>query len=366
MSGKVDAGKPRRLGRGLSSLMQVEVPVEVTSRHEQNTNESGPTVPAGPPLRAAALSSPAGSPSAAAGSALPPAATADAAGEREGGIRQVPVSSIDPNRYQPRRVFDQEQLKGLSDSIRRSGLMQPVVVRPAPRGGAGTGPNIDGDRYELVAGERRWRAAMLAELRSIPAIVRDLTDIETAEWAIVENVQRADLNPVERAEAYRALADRFGLTQAMIAERVGLDRSSVANFIRLTELEPAVLELIGGGALSAGHGKALLGCPPGDGRVQLAKRAAAAGWNVRQLEASAKLIQNSGTQAGPSGEQAADGPAAMREAGVRDLERRLGEFLGTKVCLQTNAVGTRGKLVVDFYGLDHFDGLMSKIGFRGT
>lgn len=330
MSGKVDAGKPKKLGRGLSSLMQIEVPVEVTPRHEQNTNTTLVTAPA------------------AAAAAPTPASVAPPVPER--GLRYIPVASIDPNRYQPRRVFDADQLKSLSESIRRSGLMQPVVVRPA---------HGDPGRFELVAGERRWRAAALAELASIPAIVRDLSDQEAAEWAVVENVQRADLNPMERADAFRALVESFGLTHSQIGERVGLDRSSVANFIRLTELEPEVRELLGNGQLSFGHGKALLSAPAGQARVTLAAKAAEQGWSVRQLEANATGTPALVGKAGQSPDQTGD-------VGVKDLERRLGEYLGTKINLKTNAKGSKGRIVIEFYGLDHFDGLMSRIGFRGV
>ncbi len=376
MSGKADAPKPRKLGRGLSSLMQIEVPVEVTPRYEQNTNintqaSPGPeasaavaaVTPAAPavvvpaitsagPAQALPVARPA--PAVAPGAAAPASmsgsigvvhAAARPTPEAVGGLRYVPVSSIDPNRYQPRRVFDVEQIRSLSESIRRAGLMQPVVVRPAA-----------GGRFELVAGERRWRAASQAGLSSIPAIVRDLSDQDAAEWAVVENVQRTDLNPIERAEAFRALSDRFGLTHAQIGERVGIDRSSVANLIRLTELESEIQEMIALSTLSAGHGKALLAMPAGAKRLALAKLAAEQGWSVRQLEAR--------TGEADVGTPSASKPETTASAGVRDLEKRLGEFLGTKIQLRTNSKGTRGKLVIEFYGLDHFDGLMSRIGFR--
>lgn len=341
MSGKPEAQRPRKLGRGLSSLMQVEVPVEVTSRYEQNANASAPSTPA---------PSAAGAP---VQRGIEPAADAEGAG----GLRYIEISRIEPNRYQPRRVFDADQIKGLSESIRRSGVMQPIVVRPLRDAG---GTQLSG-RFELVAGERRWRAASEAGLTAIPALVRELGEQEAAEWAVVENVQRTDLNPIERADAFSALADRFGLTHAQIGERVGMDRSSVANIVRLAELEPEIRDLLASGALSTGHGKALLGLPPGPARVQLASRAAAEGWPVRQLE-----VRAGPDSAGSGAPEAAAPIGTEAAAGVRDLEKRLGEYLGTKIQLRTNTRGTRGRIVIEFYGLDHFDGLMSRIGFRGA
>ncbi len=219
-------------------------------------------------------------------------------------------------------------------------MMQPVLLR---RRGAG---------FELVAGERRWRAAQQAGLAQVPAIVRELTDEESAQFALVENVQREDLNPMERAFAFRALADRFGLTQAQIAERVGIDRSSVANLQRLLELEPEIQGMIERGEISGGHGKALLAAAPGRGRIELAARAAAEGWNVRRLEQAAK----------PRG--GATPAPASRLASVIDLEKQLGEHLGTKVSIRSDRTGKRGRIEVEFYGLDHFDGLMAKFGFQ--
>ena len=231
-------------------------------------------------------------------------------------------------------------------SIARSGVMQPVIVRP-----------LKGGRYELVAGERRWRAATLALISRVPALVRELSDEQAAEWALIENVQREDLNAIEAAFGYRALADRFGLTHGQIAERVGLDRVSIANAIRLTELEPDIRALIESGRLTAGHGKALLAMKPGPDRIQAARTAAAQGWSVRRLESEA-------ARSAPAAPVATDKNRA-KDAARADLEKRLGEHLGTKVRLETNSGGTKGRMVVEFYGLDQFDGLLERIGFRG-
>lgn len=306
-----ETSKPRRLGRGLSGL--IGGPVKVM----------GPLVQAPVPTKVDSE-----------------AAEQKTVSDNALGLVLVPVGQIHASPFQPRRTFDGGALSRLADSIRQSGMMQPVLVR---RSGGG---------YELVAGERRWRAAQQAGLAQVPAIVRELNDEESAQFALVENVQREDLNPMERAFAFRALADRFGLTQAQIAERVGIDRSSVANLQRLLELEPEIQGMIERGEISGGHGKALLAAAPGRGRIELAARAASEGWNVRRLEQAAK----------PRG--AATPAPASRLASVIDLEKQLGEHLGTKVSIRSDRTGKRGRIEVEFYGLDHFDGLMAKFGFQ--
>jgi ParB family chromosome partitioning protein len=190
---------------------------------------------------------------------------------------QLPVDRVDPNPRQPRRTIDPEALASLTRSIATDGVVQPVVVRERPDG-----------RYELIAGERRWRAAAAAGLTTIPAVVRNAPDRDALLLAIVENVVREDLNPVEVARGYAALADGYGLTVLEIAERVGRSRSAVSNVLRLLELPDDVLELIAGGRLSEGHGRAILQVDDAEGRRALARRAAAAGLSVRQTEALAR------------------------------------------------------------------------------
>lgn len=310
----------RKLGRGLSSLMEMpSVPVEVAASERQGT-----------------------------------AAAETAAQIGASGVRMVELGRIQRSPFQPRRDFGERQLQELAASIRRSGLMQPVILRATAVGG-----------FELVAGERRWRAAGIAGLERIPAVVRELSDEDAAEWAIVENVQREDLNAMEKAWAFKALGERFGLTHAQIAERVGLERSSIANLIRLTELEAEIAGMISAGRLSGGHGKALLQAPAGAVRVVLAKRAAEEGWSVRRLESEAVAAAGRGAEAvseavvgGESGER------RVRAAMVEDLERQLGEHLGSKVTITTRADGKKGKIDVAFYDLDHFDDVMTRMGFR--
>lgn len=269
-------------------------------------------------------------------------------GER---LTRIGLSGIIPNRSQPRKSFDEDQLRALAASIQSEGLMQPIVVRPASSGGS------TGGRYELIAGERRWRAAKIAGLETIPAIVREASDKSAAQLALIENVHREDLNAIERAEALSELSSRFHMQQAEIAELVGMDRSSVSNLIRLTELEEEIRELIARDELGQGHGKALLSVAPGEGRVKLAIKAAREEWSVREMERQAKAA---GREVTPGAT-----PSPRRSAVHADLEKRLADRLGTKVAIKTNPSGTKGKLVIEFYGVDHFEGLMSALGVEG-
>lgn len=303
---------------------------------------------------------------------------APAAGEGSGGevvgrrMVLAAVSSIEPSPFQPRRSMDEEGLKALAESIRSAGVMQPILVRPRAGGRGG---------YELIAGERRWRAAERAGLTHVPAVVGELSDAEAAQWALVENVQREELSVIEKAHALANLSGRFGLTHAEIADKVGLERSSVTNQIRLTELEDPIQRLIETGRLSGGHGKALLGMRPGAARVAIAERAALGRWPVRRLEREAGEDGASGTSgAGGGGAGGGIDPvtgwatpaeraeteavlrARARALNVAEVERRLAEHLGTKVQIRTDRSGKRGRLVVRFYGVDQFEGLLEKLG----
>ncbi len=256
--------------------------------------------------------------------------------------------------------MDESALKGLADSIRVSGVMQPVAVREAGSG-----------LYELVAGERRWRASKIAGLAAIPAVVVRLSDEESAAWGLVENMQREDLNPMERAEGLKRLSEEFGLSHGQVAERVGLERSTVANLVRLVELEEEIRDRVAGGALTAGHGKALLSVPSGKARKELAKRCESAGWSVRRLEATIAAGAYEGSPGGVRIDDTGDlgelkvNTLSRAQAQARDLEKRLGEHLGTRVRIRTDASGKRGRVMLEFYDLDHFEGLMEKMGFKG-
>jgi len=262
---------------------------------------------------------------------------------------ELKLSGIVPNRYQPRQVFDDTTLGELVASVRRTGVMQPVIVRPVAGSVA----------FELVAGERRWRAAQMAGLSTIPALVRELSDQEAAEWAVVENVQREDLNAIDKGWAMRKMSERFGMSQEEIATRLSMDRSSVANLIRLTELEQEIADLVVAGKFGAGHAKALLGVPSGEHRIGLAKLAEREGWSVRQLE---KQVRETALAASARLAPASDVDDAKR-AVLIDLERQLGQFLGTKVAIRASRKGDRGTIEIEYYGLDHFDGLLRRMGF---
>lgn len=269
-----------------------------------------------------------------------------------GSLREIPVERIVPNPRQPRTDFDQAQIEGLAASIRQSGLMQPILVRP------------QGDGFELVAGERRWRAAKLVGLETIPALVRVLDDQSSAELALIENVQREDLNPIERARALRRLSEDFGLTHQAIADRVGLDRASVTNLVRLADLDDACAMLVRSGTLSQGHAKALLSISDHKARLSLAERAIAQEWSVRELERQVQIRHQAEKGARPVSAPAAQDPSA-RDANVADLEQRLSAHLGTRVRIQLGRKKGSGRLVLDFYNLEQFDGIMQRIGFNG-
>lgn len=270
-------------------------------------------------------------------------------------IREIEIEQVVPNPHQPRRAFDEDALKALADSISTHGLMQPIVVRPAKSGGG----------YELVAGERRWRATKLAGQRTIRAILSEADDERSAELALIENIQRADLNPIERAMGFAQLINRFGLTQQQLAKRMGISRPAVANLMRLLELDTELRELIANGTLSTGHGKVLLSCDDPDRRKSLAEQCIAEGWTVRLLESNVALSDGDRLKApkNTSNTQAHEPTTQNRVASVlHDLERRLSEELGTRVTLSTNAKGSKGRILIEFYDLDQFDGLLERLG----
>ncbi len=322
-----------RLGKGLSALLNA--PVQVAAPEGPPSLE---TAPSGPMPSSIDVSLPDGTPD---GTLV---------------IRSLATTAIIPNKYQPRQSFDQAGLDRLAESIRSTGMMQPIVVRP--RAGAAPG---DIAAWEIIAGERRWRAAQIARLESVPVIVSEIDDQAAAEWALIENLQREDLNPIDRARAFKGLADQFGLSHAQIADRVGLERSTIANTVRLIELEPEIQAFLRDGLLSAGHAKALLSLPAGSARVELATQAHSGGWSVRHMEDRVRrmleVAQNPSHLTGAT-------PVRANSAGRDELERQLGEHLGTKVQIKTNATGDKGSLVISFFDVQHFDGLMERLGFE--
>ena len=274
-------------------------------------------------------------------------------------LREVPVEQVAPNPFQPRRQFSDEQLQELAESIKVHGVLEPIVVRPVE----GPGPV----RYQLVVGERRWRAARLAGLATLPAVVRSVGDREMLQMALVENLQREDLNPLEEAEAYRRLMEEFGLSQEDVARAVGRSRPTVSNTLRLLELEPEIQELLRAGRLSAGHGKALLGLPRGRARVELARRAVEEALSVREIE---QLVREMAEGTLPA-QTASGGQGGVARKGLRreapgggrrwaEVEAALERALGTRVVIREGR--RKGRIEIEFYGEEDLVRLVELLG----
>jgi len=269
-------------------------------------------------------------------------------------LRELPIESVRPNRYQPRSVFDDAALAELAASIEVLGVLQPILVRPVEPEGEGADGSTPA--YEIIAGERRWRAAQIAGCTHIPALIRDVVHQQSLEHALVENLQREDLNPVEEAVAFRQLVDDFSLSHEEVATQVGRSRSAVTNTLRLLQLPPSVLELVAVGTLGAGHGRALLGLDTAAEQESVAAHAVSAGWSVRRVEAEVKRRQAaaSGPADGagdgdvPPGSGLTDRPAALLE-----LEGLLSDHLATRVAVQLG--GKRGRIVIDFAGIEDLE-----------
>lgn len=286
------SGKSRGLGRGLSALM-----ADVTPRQEQGD---------------------------------PQDRTSDTV---------LPVEKLYPNPNQPRRRFNQDDLDDLAASIREKGILQPLIVRPGPDG-----------TYEIVAGERRWRAAQLAQLHQVPVLVRDLTDTEVLEVAIIENIQRADLNVIEEAAGYRSLMDRFGHTQEKLAEALGKSRSHIANLLRLLNLPEDVLDFVRSGALSGGHARALI---TSDDPTALAKKVVQGGLSVRATE---ELVRKQ-SQSEQVTEKKTKPRQTEKDADTKALEGDLSANLGMKVILTHKPGQESGVLTVSYESLHDLDTL---------
>jgi ParB family chromosome partitioning protein len=265
------------------------------------------------------------------------------------GLRDIEVSAIDPNPHQPRVHFDEDTLSELSASIRAIGLLQPILVRPGKDG-----------RYELIAGERRWRAATRAGLTVIPAIIRVTDDVSSVEQALVENLHRQDLTPLEEAAAYKQLLDDFGMTHEHIAKKVGRSRSAITNSVRLLALPAAIQQLLANGRLSAGHAKALLGSPDRSFQERLARRAADDNWTVRAIEDAVRDHQRSAPEIAEPGQKRKTGSSpltpdrpSLRAPGLLELEHLLAEHLGTTVNVMMS--GKNGKVIIHFADLDDLE-----------
>jgi len=297
--------KPKsRLGRGLSSLISVsELPIEAEIVSEE------------------------------------PVQTAATASFPSTGPEQISIDAISPNPHQPRRQMNDASIADLAASLKSTGLIQPIIVRKVENG------------YQLIAGERRWRAAKVAGLQHVPAIVRDVDSFTQAQMALVENIQREDLNPIDRAESYRALINQLGLTQAELAGRLGEERSTIANFLRLLDLAQPVRNLIREGLLSLGHGKILAGVEDVLEQERLAKLAATEELSVRKLEELVSAAPDTSPTPAP----------AAPSAHIQDLERSLSRQLGMKVQVRSAKKG-KGRLVIHYASLDQFDDLMGRLG----
>jgi ParB family chromosome partitioning protein len=285
------------------------------------------------------------------GALIPADVTAVVSGDHPR-LEDLPIGNIVPNPNQPRVHFDEESLSDLAASIREIGVLQPVLVRATGEG-----------QYELIAGERRWRAARRAGLAVIPAVVRTADNVGSVEQALVENLHRQDLTPLEEAAAYQQLIEDFSLTHEQVATKVGKSRSAITNTLRLMSLPAAIQALLADGRLSAGHAKALLGTPDRAFQEQLARRASTEGWSVRMLEDAVRdrnggvPVENDGARPTPA-KRPADGAGVvegtkLRPPGLLELEHLLAEHLSTRVSVTMGA--HRGKVVIDFADLEDLE-----------
>lgn len=345
--------KPTRLGRGLSALMAQPVQVTPSDPSSHGNIASLTAMGSTPQPSRTTLASGAGQ--------IAETASSQASDQ----IYYLPVDQIKPNPHQPRQHFSEEALKRLADSISSDGLIQPIIVRHTRQ--SGQSPALPGQpdpgrhAYELVAGERRLRAAKIAGLKQLPAIVRSLGDRQIAEWALIENLQREDLNPIERAQAFERLIEQFHLSHDQIAQRVGSDRSTISNSLRLLKLCDPVREFVRDGLISGGQAKALAGISDPPQQEAVAKQALAKGWSVRQVEHEVRRV------ASTEGKALTTQPAARSSttaAHLLDLEQKVGQQLQTKVKIRSGRKKGSGKLTIDFYSLDQFDSLMEKLGVR--
>ena len=255
-------------------------------------------------------------------------------------LKNLPVDLVQRGKYQPRKDIDPESLQELADSIKAQGVMQPIVVRP-----------ISNHKYEIIAGERRWRATQLAGLDEIPAVVRDVSDEAAIAMALIENIQREDLNPIEEAMSLQRLQQEFELTQQEVADAVGKSRSTIANLLRLMTLEPEVRRLVEHGDLEMGHARALLALSE-EHLCQAARSVVGKGLSVRQTEA---LVRNALAH-----KDQPEAPPRQIDPNIRQLQDDLAQRLGARVQIQHNARG-KGKLVLAYNSLDELDGILSHI-----
>lgn len=269
----------------------------------------------------------------------PAASSGDQSGGTQRGERLIPIEQISPNPDQPRRQFSQTALEELAASIREKGIIQPLILRPDPS---------DQSRFQIVAGERRWRASQIAQVHNLPAIVRELDDTEVLEVAIIENIQRADLNAVEEAQGYRQLMEKFGHTQEQLATAMGKSRSHLANTMRLLQLPDEIQTMLQDGKLSAGHARALI---TADDPLALARRASKEGLSVRDVEKAAKTAPKGPSSKPKSGKK-------TKDADTRILEDDLSRILGMGVVIDHDTDAGGGKMSIKYKDLQQLDDLL--------
>lgn len=267
--------------------------------------------------------------------------TAAAAANAGDGLKELPIDSLQPGKYQPRTHIAPEPLTELAESIKTQGVMQPVLVRPIGKG-----------RYEIVAGERRWRAARMAGLATVPALVREIPDQQALAAALIENIQREDLNALEEAQGIQRLIQEFGLTHQAVAESLGRSRAAVTNLLRLLELAPPVRELLGQGRLDMGHARALLALPVTQ-QVALARAAVEQQWSVREVEQRVAAALKRPVAAAPV--------VKPVDRDVARLEEDLSQRLGTTVEIRAGGKKGSGKLMISYGSLDQLDGLLARL-----
>jgi ParB family transcriptional regulator, chromosome partitioning protein len=318
-----------RLGRGLDSLISGGLsPAKKRSGKETNSKSAKQKKP-----EPVVAKTPA-----------PVAPVKEEASVPTNGMLELPIQKLSPNPHQPRREFDPESLKELEESIRSEGLLQPVVVRPVNGG------------YQLIAGERRWRACQSLGMKKIPARVLEVSEASSAVLSLIENLQRADLNPIEESLGYASLMRDFDLTQEAVAERVGKARASVANALRLLQLDREIQGYISKGILSVGHAKVLLGVESNSERLLLARQVIEKGMSVRDTE---QLVGGHKGRNTPNPQTRSNTPV-VEDSAIRDLERQISSRLNTRVELKHAA--KKGRIVIEYYGNDDLQRIMERMG----
>jgi len=302
--------KPRHLGRGLESLLGPIMSAYAPANPAISAVETQPNFPPDKKLRES--------------------------------LQEIGIATIAPNPYQARTAWNQQELDDLAESIKANGVIQPIIVRRKATG------------FEVIAGERRLRAAQIAGLERIPAVVRAATDEQMLELALVENIHRSDLNPIERAKAYQNYLNTFSLTQAEAATRLGEDRSVIANYLRLLDLPIEIREMLLQGHLNMGHARAILALPTDELRRKLANRALAGRLSVREVE---RLVRKHMT-----GTEQPRASLRSKPAHILDLENKLTRQLGSKVSIEARKGGQRGRITIEFHSLDEFDRILESIG----